>query len=585
MIKHFLPASGEEFKRLDWAQADIILVTGDAYVDHPSYGAAVIGRVLEREGFRVGIIAQPDWKDLDDFRKLGRPKLFFGVTAGNIDSMVANYTANKRPRKNDEYSPGQKAHLRPDRAVIAYANRIREAFGDIPIILGGLEASMRRLAYYDYWNDRVRRSILVDSRADMLIYGMGEKQILETAKRLRAGKKIGEISDVAGTVIVRSDTIGIENYVMTPSFEEMAGNKDKFNLSFRVICSEADHKRGRPVIQPHANRFVIQQPPAVPLTTKEMDALFDLPYMRSWHPSYDKDGGVPGFETVRFSVISHRGCCGGCSFCSLFLHQGRVIQSRSEDSILREIKKIAADRNFRGTITDIGGPTANLYGAECDAWNSSGACRDKSCLMPKKCAGLKLGYDKTIKLWKKALAIARVKHVFVGSGVRYDLLTDQYSDRYLHELCASHISGRLKVAPEHIDPFVLELMNKPYFDIYEKFVRRYHAINNRLKKKQYLVNYFISAHPGSGLKEAERLSQYLEAKHMQPEQIQDFIPLPMTMSGCMYYTEKDPFTGKKIYVAKTLKERLMQRALIQNKQPKNRRLVSEAIGRLKKEKG
>ncbi len=577
----FLPLSQSDLKRRGWKELDIILVTGDAYVDHPSYAVSILGRVLEDAGFRVGIIAQPNWLKTDDFKKLGRPRLFFGVTAGNLDSMVANYTANKKPRRGkDDYSPGGRAGLRPDRATIIYTNRIREAFGCVPIVLGGLEASMRRLAHYDYWSGKVRRSILLDSKADILVYGMGERQIIEIARQLKEGKDAKDIEGIRGTVVVRNSISNLEDYIEIPSFEEVSIDKDKFNRSYKLIYKVADPLRGKALVQKHGNRFVIQFPPPLPLSPAEMDRIYELDYAYDWHPSYEKYGSVPGFETVRHSVVSNRGCCGGCNFCTLYLHQGRLIQSRSEESIVREVKRMTARKDFKGTVTDIGGPTANLYKAECAMWRDNGACADKNCLVPSKCVNLKLGYDAALRLFDKLSKIEKVKHVFIGSGVRYDLLVDAYSDDYLKALCARHISGQLKVAPEHCAGIVLEFMNKPAFDLYEKFAARFSEINKRLGKKQYLVNYFITSHPGSRLEDSLELALHLSERHSNPEQIQDYLPLPMTISACMYYTGKDPFTGKSVYVAKNLRERKMQRALIQYKHRENKRYVLEALKKL-----
>jgi len=580
MPREFLPVSKDDLNRRGWGELDVILVTGDAYVDHPSYGAAVIGRVLESAGFKVGIIAQPDFRCAKDFARLGRPRLFFGVTGGNLDSMVANYTANRKPRSSDEYSPGGGAGLRPDRAVIIYANRIREVFPGATIVLGGIETSLRRLAHYDYWSDKARRSILLDAKADILVYGMGEAQILEIAGRIRKGEAAGKMDGIAGTVVARNDISGLKDLIEIPSFEEVSNDKDKFNQAFKIVYRESDPFRGRTIAQKHGNRFAVQFPPAKPLSSEELDKIYDLDYARNWHPSYDRYGGVPGFETVRFSVISHRGCCGECNFCSLYFHQGRIVQSRSEKSILNEIKALARQKDFRGTITDIGGPTANLYKAGCLLWKKEGVCRDKRCLVPEKCANLKLGYGETIRLWKEAEKVPGVKHIFIGSGVRYDLLVDKYSDEYLEALCSRHISGRLKVAPEHSVDAVLKMMNKPNAKSYEKFVKRFNDFNVKFKKSQFLVNYFLSSHPGSRLQDALELTLYLSERHVAPEQIQDYLPLPMTASGCMYYTGKNPFDGSTLYVAKNLRERKLQRALIQCRNPKNRRYVIEALRRL-----
>ncbi|MFH1504385.1 MAG: YgiQ family radical SAM protein [Candidatus Omnitrophota bacterium] len=582
-MKNFLPISQEDLKKRGWNELDIILVTGDAYVDHPSYGAALIGRVLENASFKVGIIAQPDWRTLSDFKKLGRPKLFFGVTAGNIDSMLAKYTANKKIRNDDDYSPGRQAFLRPERASIIYANKLQQAFKGVLIVLGGIEASMRRLAHYDYWSNKVRRSLLMDSKADILVYGMGEKQILEIARRLKGLAGVTGLDNISGTVVARKSLDGIKNYILVSSFEEIVQDKDAFNTVFKAIYSESDPVSGKAIVQKCGDRFLVQYPPALPLSREEMDKIYTLPYMRNWHPKYNKDGGVPGFETVRNSITSHRGCSGGCSFCSLYLHQGRLIQSRSIKSIVKEITEIAEDKKFRGTITDIGGPTANMYMAACSLWEETGACRDKRCLMPEKCENFRVGYKHSIRLWKELKNIPGIKHIFAGSGLRYDLLIDRYSDEYLHELCASHISGQLKVAPEHCAEPVLELMNKPAFAKYKKFIDRFKTVNKRLGKQQYLVNYFISGHPGTRLEDAFELAVYLAKNHINSKQVQDYIPLPMTISAAMYYTEKNPLTNKNLYVAKAQSERAMQRALLQYGNPRNRKHLLQALKILGKE--
>lgn len=579
----FLPINQQDLKKLGLKELDIIIITGDSYVDHPSYGAAVIGRVLEAEGFRVGIIAQPNWRSLDDFLKLGRPRLFFAVTSGNVDSMVANYTANKRPRSSDEYSPGAKSGLRPDRALIVYANKVRQAYKDCPIVLGGLEASLRRLSHYDYWDNEVRRSVLVDAKADILVYGMGEAQIIEIAKRLKGGEKLRSLNDIRGTVVIRKDLEFLKEYKTIPSFEEVREDKNKYNSAFREIYSQMNPFSAKTIAQKHADRFVVQFPPAYPLSTEDLDRIYELNYARSWHPSYDRLGGVKGFETVRFSIISHRGCCGMCSFCSLYMHQGRIIQSRSEESILKEARLLSQMKDFRGTITDIGGPTANLYQASCSRWLKEGFCENKSCLNPSTCKNLELGYKKSVALYKKIAEISGVKHVFVSSGFRYDLLTGDDAEEYLTQICKFNISGQMKVAPEHIVDTVLKSMNKPNVSSYEKFLRQLDKVNAKIKKKTYLVNYFITSHPSSGLKEALELALYLSRRKINPEQIQDFIPLPMTFASCLYYTGVNPFTGKPVYSAKTFKERKMQRALVQHKNPKNKQLVREALRALKAE--
>lgn len=566
----FLPISKNEAARRGWDELDVVLVTGDAYVDHPSYGAAVIGRVLEQAGFRVGILAQPDWRSVQPFVQLGRPRLFFGVTAGNLDSMVANYTAHKKPRKRDEYSPAGKPGLRPDRATIVYCNRIREAFGDIPIVLGGIEASLRRIAHYDWWGDSVRRSILLDSRADILVYGMAERQVVEIAERLRERR---ELTGIRGTVVVSGDFP--EGTVDIPSFEDVREHESKFNDAFRLFYENGTIRNGRVVAQKHGNRYVIQYPPQDPLTQAELDRVFELPYERNPHPSYVGRGGIPGFETVRFSLISNRGCCGECSFCALSLHQGGMIQSRSIASMVRESRLISERSDFRGTITDVGGPTANLYGAECS--KADGPCSTRSCLMPTRCRNLKTGYRQALGLYRAIRAVPKVKHVFIESGIRYDLLTEKEDRPFLAEICLHHVSGQMKVAPEHTQNFVVQLMNKPSIDVYERFEAAFSEVNQRLPQKRYLVRYLISSHPGATLHDALQMALYFKKRHIHPEQVQDFMPLPLTRSTCMYHTGRDPFTGAQVYVARSFRERKMQRALLQWWIPQNKNLVKEAL--------
>jgi uncharacterized radical SAM protein YgiQ len=576
----FLPITRQEMARRGWDVLDVILITGDAYVDHPSYGTAVIGRVLEKTGYRVGIIAQPDWRSKEDFTQLGRPRLFFGITAGNMDSMVANYTANKKLRKKDEYSPGGRPGLRPDRATIVYSNRVREAFENILIVVGGIEASLRRLAHYDWWDNTVRRSILLDARADILVYGMGEGQILEIARR--ADKGI-DLAGIRGTVIVRKGVDSYENVEKIHSYETVKNNTDKFNEAFVAIYHNQNPIKGKIIVQPHGDRFVIQFPPANPMNSEELDALYGLPFERNPHPTYQTKSSIPGFETVKFSIVSHRGCCGECHFCSLSMHQGRIVQSRNSASILSEARSLAQRQDFKGTITDVGGPTANLYMAKCSLWQTKGGCQNRHCLMPEKCRNLHLGYEEGMRLYGEILTIPKVKHVFLESGIRHDLLIDNKATKYLEHLCRHHVSGQLKVAPEHNIAHVLKMMNKPDFKIYEAFVRKFRDMNQQIGKNQYLVNYFISAHPGCTLEDTLELAIYLAKRRMHPEQIQDFIPLPMTVSGCMFYTEKHPFTGEHVYVAKTFHERKMHRSLIQYKNPSSRKYIHEALKKLGKE--
>jgi len=583
MENQFLPVSAADRQARGWDRLDVILITGDAYVDHPAYGTAVIGRVLESHGYRVGIIAQPDWRTTKDFQRLGMPRLFFGITSGNVDSMVANHTANKRPRRRDDFSPGGRAGLRPDRALIVYANRVRQAFKDAAVVLGGIEASMRRLAHYDYWDNRVRRSILFDARADILVYGMGEGQAVEIARRLAAGEAVHALDHIPGTAVIRKDPSFLTDPVELPAGEAVAGDAERFNSALRRYYGEQNPHTAKPVIQAHGDRYAVVYPPPMPFSTAELDAVYELDYRRRWHPQYDAAGGVPGLETVRHSLVTHRGCCGECNFCSLYFHQGRLVQSRSADAIVREARRLVQDPEFRGTITDMGGPTANLYGATCRRWSDKGFCGDKRCMFPRICANLDPGHDRSHSLYRRVRAIPGIKHAFIGSGFRHDLFGDRRSDGYLEALCRHHISGRMKVAPEHVSEPVLEAMGKPHMKAYEAFVDQFDRVGKKLDSPRFLVNYFISAHPGSTLTDALRLALYLIERGMHPEQVQDFIPLPMTLSGAMYHTKRDPFTGKSVYVAETFKERKMQRALIQYRNPANRPLIREALKQLKAE--
>ncbi len=570
----FLPTTAREMRSRGWSRADIILVTGDAYVDHPSYGTAVIGRVLESAGYRVAVIAQPDWRSTAAFETLGPPRLFFGITAGNLDSMVANYTSGRHPRKTDDYSPGGKPGLRPDRASIVYANRIREAFPGVPIVLGGIEASLRRLAHYDWWDNRVRRSILLDSRATILVYGMGERQVVEIAARLDHGR---ELHGIRGTVLVMRDAGLLDSMVSLPSFEDTEHNGDRFNEAMGLIYRNRDPFTAKPLVQRHGTRYVVQYPPPLPLSTEELDRVYDLPYSRLPHPDYERAGGVRGFETVRHSLISHRGCCGECHFCSLTLHQGRIIQSRSGESILAEARLLAGRDDFRGTITDIGGPTANLYRATCARWAEKGACPERNCLTPTPCPALKTGNSESIGLYRELRRIPGINHVFVESGFRHDLLVGEERRGYLMEICRHHVSGRMKVAPEHTADSVLRLMNKPPVSVYEGFTATFADIHKRIGKEQYLIPYFITAHPGARLEDTLQLALYLKKRGIRPEQIQDYIPLPMTISTAMYHTGKHPLSGEPVYVARSFRERRMHRALVQYWLPANRDLVREAL--------
>ncbi len=580
-MNEFLPISRSDMRQRGWDQLDVILITGDAYVDHPAFGVALIGRMLEASGYRVGVIAQPDWRAVADFKRLGRPRLFFGITSGNVDSMVANYTANKRPRQKDDYSPGGQAGMRPDRALIVYANRVRQAFKKVPVVIGGIEASMRRLAHYDYWDNRVRRSILFDARADVLVFGMGEKSVVEIARRLANGVAADHLDHIPGTAVIRKDPSFLNRFVTIPSCEAIAGDHDQFNRALEMFYREQNPVTARPVVQAHGDRYAVVYPPPMPLAPAELDSIYELGYRRDWHPTYDAAGGVQGLETVRHSLITHRGCSGECNFCSLYFHQGRLVQSRSADSIVREARELIADAAFRGTISDMGGPTANLYGADCPRWAKKGFCDDKRCLAPQTCASLDAGYDRSLPLYRRIRKLPGVKHAFIGSGFRHDLFGGPGADTCLAELCRHHVSGRMKVAPEHVSGPVLDAMGKPRVETYNAFVEKFERVVGRLPSRRYLVNYFISAHPGSTLKDALELALYLIRRGMHPEQVQDFIPLPLTLSGVMYYTESDPFSGNPLYVAKTFRERKMQRALIQYRNPGNRQLIRSALKLLK----
>lgn len=577
MDGEFLPVTQADMAQRGWDELDVILISGDAYVDHPSYGASVIGRVLEDAGYRVGIIAQPDWRSTGDFVRLGKPRLFFGITAGNVDSMVANYTANKRPRRADDYSPGGKAGMRPDRAAIVYANRVREACKGVPIVLGGIEASLRRLAHYDYWDDAVRRSILLDARADVLVYGMGEQQVVEIARRLERGT---DLNGIRGTAVVRPSLDSLDGCALLPSFEQVSADRDAFCRAFAISYGNMNPFTAAPLAQQHGDRFVIQFPPPLPLSEEELDAIYGLPYARNWHPSYRSCGGVPGFETTRFSLISHRGCCGECSFCALYFHQGRIVQSRSIASIVKEAEAIAAMPDFRGTITDIGGPTANMYGIHCRRWDDKGSCDGKQCLTPQVCDGLELNSDRCLDLYRNVGQVPNVRHVFIGSGFRHDLLLHREAKGYFAEVCRNHVSGLMKVAPEHCSDDVLRLMHKPPFAVYERFFEEFKKTARQVGKDIYIVNYFLSAHPGCSLDQALELGLYLAERGIRPEQIQDFIPAPMTLATCMYHAGIDPLSGEQVYVPRTFRERKMQRALIQYQNPSNRKFIIEALRQL-----
>ncbi len=575
--KDFLPISKEDMQKRGWDALDFILVTGDAYVDHPSFGAAIISRILEKEGYRVGIIAQPDWRNRKDFQRLGRPRLGWLVTSGNIDSMVNHYSAAKKRRSRDAYSPGGQAGLRPDRASIVYANRCREAFKGAPVIMGGIEASLRRFAHYDYWSDQVRRSVLVDGKADLLVYGMGEQAIRQIALGLKEGRSIEELSNIRGIVYTANSLEGLENNLMLAGYEETARDKGKYAEAFMLQYNNQDPVRGKTLVQPHADVYVVQTPPARPLTQGELDAVYALPYMGTYHPVYEVQGGVPAIEEVEFSLVSSRGCFGSCSFCALTFHQGRIIQSRSRESIITEAKKFTWNPRFKGYIHDVGGPTANFRQPACSHQTQRGACAHRQCLFPRPCQELVVDHADYLSLLRELRKLPGIKKVFVRSGVRYDYVLADSSREFLRELCEHHVSGQLKVAPEHISAKVLEKMGKPGRRVYDSFVSEYFATSRQLGKEQYLVPYFMSSHPGSGLREAVELAEYIRDMGYNPEQVQDFIPTPGTLSTCMYYTGLDPRNMEKVYVPKNPHEKAMQRALLQYRNPKNYRLVLEAL--------
>lgn len=561
-----------------WEQCDFVYVIGDAYVDHPSFGPAIISRVLESNGYKVGIIAQPDWKDEQSIQILGTPRLGFLVCGGNMDTMVNHYSVAKKRRMVDAYSPGGQIGLRPDRATIVYCNLIRKVYKDAPIVIGGIEASLRRLAHYDYWSDKVRRSILLDSQADLLSYGMGEHSIVEIADALNSGLAVKDITFIAGTVYKTRDTSSVYDPIVLPSFEEILADKVTFARSFYIQYMNTDPFTAKALIEPYeSGDFIVQNVPSKPLTQSEMDRVYALPYMRDYHPSYQELGGIPAIEELKFSLTSNRGCFGGCNFCALTFHQGRMIQTRSHESIVAEASLLTWDPDFKGYINDVGGPTANFRHTACEKQVTKGVCMNKQCLFPKPCANLKIDHSDYLSLLKKLRELPKVKKVFIRSGIRFDYLIADQDDTFMKELCEHHVSGQLKVAPEHISDAVLSMMGKPENAVYEKFIRRYKKTNEQLGKKQFVVPYLMSSHPGSTMKEAVALAEYLRDIGYMPEQVQDFYPTPSTVSTCMYYTEIDPRTMKPVYVPKSPHEKAMQRALIQYRNPKNYKLVVEAL--------
>ncbi|RGY80445.1 YgiQ family radical SAM protein [Dorea sp. AM58-8] len=578
MGQGFLPICKEDMEKRGWTQLDFVYVSGDAYVDHPSFGPAIITRILESYGYKVGIIAQPDWKDKNSVTILGEPRLGFLVSAGNMDSMVNHYSVSKKRRRTDAYTPGGVAGHRPDYAAVVYGNLIRQTYKHTPIILGGIEASLRRMAHYDYWSNKLKRSILLDSGADIISYGMGERSIIAIAEALDAGLDVKDITYIDGTVCKVKDLDSVYDYIRLPSYEDLKTDKLEYARSFYTQYCNTDPFSGKRLVEPYNDHlYVVQNPPSKPLTMEEMDQVYSYPYMRTWHPSYDAAGGVPAIQEVKFSLISNRGCFGGCSFCALTFHQGRIIQTRSHESLVEEAKMMTQDKDFKGYIHDVGGPTANFRAPSCQKQLTKGVCPNKQCLFPKPCKNLRADHRDYIKLLRELRKIDGVKKVFIRSGIRFDYVLADPDDTFLRELCEYHVSGQLKVAPEHVSDPVLQKMGKPEYSVYQKFVEKYNQMNKKLRKDQYLVPYLMSSHPGSTLKEAVNLAEHLRDFGYMPEQVQDFYPTPSTLSTCMYYTGVDPRNMQPVYVPKNPHEKAMQRALIQYRDPKNYDLVMEAL--------
>ena len=585
----FLPVTMEEMKERGWEQADFVLVTGDAYVDHHSFGTAIIGRLLERYGYKVAVLPQPDYKSAEDFQRFGKPRLGFLINSGVVDSMVNNYSVFKHRRKTDEYAPGGKAGNRPDRAVIVYSNRAKEAYKDVPVIIGGIEASLRRLGHYDYWSDKVRRSILLDSKADLLIYGMGERAIVEIAEALDSGIAARDITWVRGTCYRAKDlsiaeSAGEGNLRILPSFDEISNDKRAYAQSFATQFKNNDSISAVTLAEKYTDTvYVVQNPPQPPLEREELDDIYNLPFENEWHPMYDEMGGIPAFKEIKFSVVSSRGCFGDCSFCALTYHQGRQVRSRSKEAIVSEVKKMTEKKDFKGYIHDIGGPTANFRGPACKKQLKSGVCTHKDCLYPAVCPNMTVDHSDYLDLLRAVRAVDGVKKVFIRSGIRYDyLMADPHCDEFIDELCRYHISGTLKVVPEHISDRVLYYMRKPSKKVFLDFDKKYKQTNKRLGKEQYLIPYLISSHPGSTLEDAVELAVFLKEYGFVPDQVQDFYPTPGTLSTCMYYTELDPLTMKPVYVAKNMEEKRMQRALIHYNKKENRELVIKALKKVGK---
>ena len=578
MQQGFLPISKEEMQQRGWDQVDFVYVSGDAYVDHPSFGHAIITRVLEAHGYKVGIIAQPDWKKKESIMVFGEPRLAFLVSSGNMDSMVNHYTVSKKRRKTDAFTPGGVMGKRPDYATVVYSNLIRQVYKKTPIILGGIEASLRRLAHYDYWSNKLKRSVLLDSGADILSYGMGERSIVEIAEALDSGMAVSDITYIDGTVCKVKNLDCVYDAITLQSYDELQQDKLNYAKSFYVQYCNTDPFTAKRLVEPYGEHlYIVQNPPSKPLNQSEMDRVYSYPYMRTYHPSYEELGGVPAIEEVKYSLISNRGCFGACSFCALTFHQGRIIQTRSHESLISEAKKFIWDKEFKGYIHDVGGPTANFRAPACEKQLTHGACKNKQCLFPKPCKNMKVDHKDYLRLLRKLRELPNVKKVFIRSGIRFDYLIADKDDTFFKELCEHHISGQLKVAPEHISDAVLQKMGKPENSVYQAFTKKYKQINERLEKKQFLVPYLMSSHPGSTMKEAVELAEYLRDLGYMPEQVQDFYPTPSTISTCMYYTGVDPRTMEKVYVPVNPHEKAMQRALIQYRNPKNYDLVLEAL--------
>ena len=578
MKGNFLPITREEMKERGWDQVDFVYVSGDAYVDHPSFGHAIITRLLESRGYRVGIIAQPDWRKPESVQVFGEPRLGFLVSAGNMDSMVNHYSVSKKRRKTDAYTPGGEMGKRPDYACVVYGNLIRQTYKKTPIILGGIEASLRRMAHYDYWSDKLKRSVLLDSGADVISYGMGEHSIVELAEALDAGIPVEDITYIAGTVVKTKSLDSIYDAEILPSFEDLKADKMNYARSFYTQYLNTDAFNGKRLVEPYSEHlYVVQNPPATPLTQMEMDDVYSLPYQRTYHPSYEAKGGVPAIKEIKFSLISNRGCFGGCSFCALTFHQGRIVQVRSHESLIEEAKEITKDKDFKGYIHDVGGPTANFRHPSCKKQMEHGVCKTRQCLFPSPCKNLDADHRDYVSLLRKLRDIPKVKKVFIRSGIRFDYLLADKKQEFLRELCEYHVSGQLKVAPEHVAGPVLSLRGKPEHKVYEEFTRQFYKMNEKIGKEQYLVPYLMSSHPGSTLKEAVELAEYCRDLGYMPEQVQDFYPTPSTLSTCMYYTGVDPRTMQKVYVPKSPHEKAMQRALIQYRNPELYDLVIEAL--------